>query len=96
MAKDGKTCLTRVANVRFPRASQLGAPGCCLSAKPFRRVCSQSGVRNSVNLTNATAGDKGTLRLCAVINTGCIDFVLSPEDIAKKIVHIAQDEAKSA
>jgi chemotaxis response regulator CheB len=26
----------------------------------------------------------------SAIDTGCIDFVLSPEDIAKKIVHIAQ------
>jgi len=30
------------------------------------------------------------------INTGCIDFVLSPEDIAKEIVRIAKREAKAA
>ena len=29
----------------------------------------------------------------SAINTGCIDFVLSPEDIAKEIVRIAQREA---
>jgi len=29
----------------------------------------------------------------SAINTGCIDFVLSPEDIAKQIVRIAQQEA---
>jgi chemotaxis response regulator CheB len=32
----------------------------------------------------------------SAIDTGCIDFVLSPEDIAKKIVHIAQDVTKAA
>ncbi len=32
----------------------------------------------------------------SAIDTGCIDFVLSPEDIARKIVHIAQGEAKVA
>lgn len=31
----------------------------------------------------------------SAINTGCIDFVLSPEDIAKEIVHIARSEAKA-
>jgi chemotaxis response regulator CheB len=30
----------------------------------------------------------------SAIDTGCIDFVLSPEDIAKEIVHIALGEAK--
>lgn len=30
------------------------------------------------------------------IDTGWIDFVLSPEDIAKQIVHIVQGEAKAA
>lgn len=30
----------------------------------------------------------------SAIDTGCIDFVLSPEDIAKEIVRIAQGEAK--
>jgi len=29
----------------------------------------------------------------SAIDTGCIDFVLSPEDIAKEIVHIARVEA---
>ena len=29
----------------------------------------------------------------SAISTGCIDFVLSPEDIAKEIVRIAQREA---
>jgi chemotaxis response regulator CheB len=28
----------------------------------------------------------------SAIETGCIDFVLSPEDIAKEIVRIARDE----
>jgi chemotaxis response regulator CheB len=28
----------------------------------------------------------------SAIDTGCIDFVLSPEDIAKEIVRIAQTE----
>jgi two-component system chemotaxis response regulator CheB len=32
----------------------------------------------------------------SAIDTGCIDFVLSPEDIAKEIVRIAQGEAKAA
>jgi chemotaxis response regulator CheB len=32
----------------------------------------------------------------SAIDTGCIDFVLSPEDIAREIVHIAQGEAKVA
>ena len=32
----------------------------------------------------------------SAIDTGCIDFVLSPEDIAKEIVRIAQSEAKAA
>ena len=32
----------------------------------------------------------------SAIDTGCIDFVLSPEDIAKEIVRIAQDEANAA
>ena len=32
----------------------------------------------------------------SAIDTGCIDFVLSPEDIAKEIVRIAQREAKAA
>lgn len=32
----------------------------------------------------------------SAINTGCIDFVLSPEDIAKEIVHIARSEAKAS
>lgn len=31
----------------------------------------------------------------SAINTGCIDFELSPEDIAKEIVHIARSEAKA-
>jgi chemotaxis response regulator CheB len=30
------------------------------------------------------------------IDTGCIDFVLSPEDIARKIVHIVQGESTAA
>ena len=29
----------------------------------------------------------------SAIDSGCIDFILSPEDIAKKIVHIARAEA---
>ncbi|MDD2881023.1 MAG: chemotaxis protein CheB [Rhodoferax sp.] len=32
----------------------------------------------------------------SAIDTGCIDFVLTPEDIAKEIVRIAQGEAKTA
>ena len=32
----------------------------------------------------------------SAIDTGCIDFVLSPEDIAREIVRIAQGEAKAA
>ena len=32
----------------------------------------------------------------SAIDTGCIDFVLSPEDIAREIVRIAQGEAKVA
>ena len=32
----------------------------------------------------------------SAINTGCIDFVLSPEDIAKEIVRIAQREENTA
>ncbi|MDP1998698.1 MAG: chemotaxis protein CheB [Rhodoferax sp.] len=32
----------------------------------------------------------------SAIRTGCIDFVLSPEDIAKEIVRIAQREASAA
>ena len=32
----------------------------------------------------------------SAIKTGCIDFVLSPEDIAKEIVRIAQHEASAA
>jgi chemotaxis response regulator CheB len=32
----------------------------------------------------------------SAIDTGCIDWVLSPEDIAKEIVRIAQDEATVA
>jgi chemotaxis response regulator CheB len=32
----------------------------------------------------------------SAIDTGCIDFVLSSEDIAREIVRIAQDEAKVA
>ena len=32
----------------------------------------------------------------SAIDTGCIDFVLSPEEIAKKIVEIARAEEKSA
>jgi chemotaxis response regulator CheB len=32
----------------------------------------------------------------SAIDTGCIDFVLSPEDIAREIVRIAQSEAKVA
>lgn len=32
----------------------------------------------------------------SAIDTGCIDFVLSPEDIAKEILRIARSEAKSA
>ena len=32
----------------------------------------------------------------SAIDTGCIDFVLSPEDIAREIVRIAQSEARAA
>jgi chemotaxis response regulator CheB len=32
----------------------------------------------------------------SAIDTGCIDFVLSPEGIAREIVRIAQGEAKAA
>lgn len=32
----------------------------------------------------------------SAIDTGCIDFVLSPEDIARKIVHIVQGESTAA
>lgn len=32
----------------------------------------------------------------SAIGTGCIDFVLSPEDIAREIVRIAQSEARAA
>lgn len=30
------------------------------------------------------------------IDSGCIDFVLAPEDIAKEIVRIAKNETKAA
>jgi chemotaxis response regulator CheB len=32
----------------------------------------------------------------SAIDTGCIDFVLSPEDITREIVRIAQGETKAA
>jgi chemotaxis response regulator CheB len=30
----------------------------------------------------------------SAIDSGCIDFILSPEDIAKKIIQISQSESK--
>lgn len=32
----------------------------------------------------------------SAIDSGCIDFVLAPEDIAKEIVRIAKNETKAA
>ncbi len=56
------------------------------------------GIREVGGITIAqkqsTAGEPAMPQ--SAIDTGCIDFVLSPEEIAKKIVEIARAEEKSA
>jgi two-component system chemotaxis response regulator CheB len=47
------------------------------------------GITIAQKLSTATQPDMPE----SAIDTGCIDFVLSPEDIAKEIVHIARVEA---
>ena len=57
-----------------------------------------SGIKEEGGITIAQKPDTATQPDMpeSAIDTGCIDFVLSPEDIAREIVRIAQGEAKAA
>ncbi len=61
-------------------------------ADALRGIKEVGGITLAQKLSTASQPDMPE----TAINTGCIDFVLSPEDIAKEIVRIAQREAKAA
>lgn len=61
-------------------------------AAALRGIKEVGGITIAQKLDTATQPDMPE----SAIDTGCIDFVLSPEDIAKEIVRIAQGEAKAA
>lgn len=61
-------------------------------AAALRSIKEVGGTTIAQKLDTATQPDMPE----SAIDTGCIDFVLSPEDIAKEIVRIAQGEAKAA
>lgn len=61
-------------------------------AAALRGIKGVGGITIAQKLDTATQPDMPE----SAIDTGCIDFVLSPEDIAKEIVRIAQGEAKAA
>jgi chemotaxis response regulator CheB len=61
-------------------------------AEALRGIKEVGGITIAQKLDTATQPDMPE----SAIDTGCIDFVLSPEDIAKEIVRIAQGEAKAA
>jgi two-component system, chemotaxis family, protein-glutamate methylesterase/glutaminase len=61
-------------------------------AAALRGIKEVGGTTIAQKLDTATQPDMPE----SAIDTGCIDFVLSPEDIAKEIVRIAQGEAKAA
>jgi len=58
-------------------------------AAALRGIKEVGGITIAQKLSTATQPDMPE----SAIDTGCIDFVLSPEDIAKEIVHIARVEA---
>ena len=63
--------------------------------KNFPIVCAASrrwGITIAQKLDTASQPDMPE----SAIDTGCIDFVLSPEGIGREIVRIAQGEAKAA
>ena len=61
-------------------------------AAALRGIKEVGGITIAQKLDTATQPDMPE----SAIDTGCIDFVLSPADIAKEIVRIAQGEAKEA
>lgn len=61
-------------------------------AEALRGIKEVGGITIAQKLDTATQPDMPK----SAIDTGCIDFVLSPEDIAKEIERIAQGEAKAA
>ncbi len=58
-------------------------------AAALRGIKEAGGITLAQKLDTASQPDMPE----SAINTGCVDFVLSPEDIAKEIVRIAQREA---